>query len=75
MPDEDHGRSGHRRAAGIPGPQAVVRKEADTRAIELDPCTRLCFIEVEEPDMHKPSSDLERVYKALLDQWQIDNVA
>ncbi len=45
----------------------VVRKEADTRAIELDPCTRLCFIEVEEPDMHKPSSDLERVYKALLD--------
>ena len=52
----------------------VVRKEADTRAIELDPCTRLCFIEVEEPDMHKPSSDLERVYKALKDQWQIDHV-
>ena len=52
----------------------VVRKEADTRAIELDPCTRLCFIEVEEPDMHKPSSDLERVYKALKDQWQIGNV-
>ncbi len=53
----------------------VVRKEADTRAIELDPCTRLCFIEVEEPDMHKPSSDLERVYKALKDQWQIDHVS
>lgn len=52
----------------------VVRKEADTRAIELDPCTRLCFIEVEEPDMHKPSSDLERVYKALQDQWQISDV-
>ena len=52
----------------------VVRKEADTRAIELDPCTKLCFIEVEEPDMHKPSSDLERVYKALKDQWQIDRV-
>lgn len=53
----------------------VVRKEADTRVIELDPCTRLCFLEVEEPDMHKPSSDLERVYKALKDQWQIDNVS
>jgi uncharacterized 2Fe-2S/4Fe-4S cluster protein (DUF4445 family) len=52
----------------------VVRKEADTRAIELDPCTKLCFIEVEEPDMHKPSSDLERVFKALKDQWQIDDV-
>ena len=53
----------------------VVRKEADTRAIELDPCTRLCFVEVEEPDMHKPSSDLERLYKALHDQWQIDNLS
>ncbi|MFT3988620.1 ASKHA domain-containing protein [Aestuariivirga sp.] len=53
----------------------VVRKEADTRAIELDPCTRLCFIEVEEPDMHKPSSDLERVYRALKDQWNIENVS
>jgi uncharacterized 2Fe-2S/4Fe-4S cluster protein (DUF4445 family) len=52
----------------------VVRKEADTRVIELDPCTRLCFIEVEEPDMHKPSSDLERVYRALKEQWQIDNI-
>ena len=53
----------------------VVRKEADTRAIELDPCTRLCFIEIEEPDMHKPSSDLERVYKALKDQWDIGNLS
>ncbi|MFN0191303.1 MAG: ASKHA domain-containing protein [Aestuariivirga sp.] len=52
----------------------VVRKEADTRAIELDPVTRLCFVEVEEPDMHKPSSDLERVYAALKAQWGIDNV-
>ena len=53
----------------------IVRKEADTRVIELDPCTRLCFIEVEEPDMHKPSSDLERVYRALKDQWQIENLS
>jgi uncharacterized 2Fe-2S/4Fe-4S cluster protein (DUF4445 family) len=53
----------------------VVRKEADTRAIALDPATRLCFVEVEEPDMHKPSSDLERVYAALRSQWGIDNVS
>ncbi len=52
----------------------VVRKEADTRAIELDPATHLYFIEVEEPDMHKPSSDLERVYIALKNQWGIDNI-
>ncbi len=53
----------------------VVRKEADTRAIELDPATHLYFIEVEEPDMHKPSSDLERVYAALKVQWNIDNLS
>jgi uncharacterized 2Fe-2S/4Fe-4S cluster protein (DUF4445 family) len=52
----------------------VVRKEADTRVIELDPATTLHFIEVEEPDMHKPSSDLERVYVALKAQWGIENV-
>ena len=52
----------------------VVRKEADTRAIELDPATKLYFIEVEEPDMHKPSSDLERVFIALKEQWGVDNI-
>ncbi len=52
----------------------VVRKEADTRAIALDPATKLYFIEVEEPDMHKPSSDLERVYIALKEQWGVDNI-
>jgi uncharacterized 2Fe-2S/4Fe-4S cluster protein (DUF4445 family) len=52
----------------------VVRKEADTRAIELDPATKLYFIEVEEPDMHKPSSDLERVFIALKQQWGVDNI-
>ncbi len=53
----------------------VVRKEADTRAIELDPATKLYFIEVEEPDMHKPSSDLERVYAALKTQWGIESLS
>jgi uncharacterized 2Fe-2S/4Fe-4S cluster protein (DUF4445 family) len=53
----------------------VVRKEADTRAIELDPCTKLCYVEVEEPDMHKPSSDLERVFRALREQWQIGDLS
>ncbi len=52
----------------------VVRKRADAREIELNPVTRLCYIEVDEPDMHNPSSDLERVYRALEDQWQVDGV-
>jgi uncharacterized 2Fe-2S/4Fe-4S cluster protein (DUF4445 family) len=52
----------------------VVRKAAEVRDIEMDPATRLFYIEVEEPDMHKPSSDLERVYKALAEQWQVEHV-
>jgi uncharacterized 2Fe-2S/4Fe-4S cluster protein (DUF4445 family) len=49
----------------------VVRKAAEVRDIEMDPATRLYFIEVEEADMHKPSSDLERVYRALAEQWEV----
>jgi uncharacterized 2Fe-2S/4Fe-4S cluster protein (DUF4445 family) len=52
----------------------VVRKRAETRTIEINPVIRLHYIEVEEPDMHKPSSDLERVYRALAEQWQVEGV-
>ena len=47
----------------------VIRKAADDRVIEVDAPTRLCFIEVREPDMHEPSGDLRRVVEALNEQW------
>ena len=49
----------------------VVRKRADARVIEIDPIVRLYYLVVDEPDMHQPSSDLERVYRALEAQWQV----
>ncbi len=49
----------------------VVRKRADARVIEVDPIVRLYYLVVDEPDMHHPSSDLERVYRALETQWQV----
>jgi uncharacterized 2Fe-2S/4Fe-4S cluster protein (DUF4445 family) len=52
----------------------VVRKAADTRAIVMDPATRLYYVEVAEPDMHEPSGDFERLKAALRDQWQIEGV-
>jgi uncharacterized 2Fe-2S/4Fe-4S cluster protein (DUF4445 family) len=52
----------------------VVRKAADTRAIVMDPATRLYYVEVAEPDMHEPSGDFERLRAALRDQWQIEGV-
>lgn len=53
----------------------VVRKRAEARDIKLNPVTRLYYLEVEEPDMHKASSDLERVLAALKDQWGVDDVS
>ncbi len=50
----------------------VVRKRAEARQIEIDPVVRLHYLEVEEPDMHKPTGDLERVQRALLQQWDIE---
>jgi uncharacterized 2Fe-2S/4Fe-4S cluster protein (DUF4445 family) len=47
----------------------VVRKRAETHPIEIDPVVRLYYVEVAEPDMHDPSSDLRRLQQALSDQW------
>ena len=52
----------------------VVRKRAEVRDIELDPAIRLHYVVVEEPDMHHPSGDLERLNKALLEQWQLSEL-
>ena len=49
----------------------VVRKAASTRTIVMDPATHLYFVEVQEPDMHEPTGDLERLERALQDQWGI----
>ncbi|MFW2545154.1 ASKHA domain-containing protein [Primorskyibacter sp. 2E107] len=52
----------------------VVRKAASARVIEMDPATRLFYIEVDEPDMHEPTGDLERVARALKAQWDIADI-
>ncbi|WP_323037477.1 ASKHA domain-containing protein [Pararhodobacter sp.] len=52
----------------------VVRKAASARVVEMDPATRLYYVEVAEPDMHEPSGDLERLSDALREQWQIEGI-
>lgn len=52
----------------------VVRKRAEAREIVLNTAVRLFYVEVEEPDMHKPSGDLERLKSALREQWELENV-
>ncbi|MEL7345845.1 MAG: ASKHA domain-containing protein, partial [Pseudomonadota bacterium] len=50
----------------------VIRKAADTRPITMNPATRLYYVEVEEPDMHAPTGDLERLETALKADWGIE---
>ncbi len=52
----------------------VVRKRAEVRDIELDPAMRLHYVEVEEPDMHNPTGDLERLIAALKQQWSLTDL-
>ncbi len=52
----------------------VIRKSATERHIEMDPATRSYYVEVDEPDMHEPSGDFERLKKALREQWEITGV-
>ncbi len=52
----------------------VVRKAASARPITMDPATRLVLVEVQEPDMHEPSGDFERLQAALREQWRIEGV-
>ncbi|MBN2905419.1 MAG: DUF4445 domain-containing protein [Rhodobacteraceae bacterium] len=49
----------------------VVRKAAEVRAVEMDPATRLLMVEVDQPDMHAPTGDLERLNAALVAQWGV----
>ncbi len=52
----------------------VIRKSAAERHIEMDPATKSYYVEVEEPDMHEPTGDFERLKAALRHQWQITGV-
>ncbi|MFO7854967.1 MAG: ASKHA domain-containing protein [Paracoccaceae bacterium] len=53
----------------------IVRKRVEARDIRLDPAVILRYVEVERPDMHAPSGDLERLRASLRDQWGLEAVA
>jgi len=52
----------------------IVRKDADTTVFERNPALQLCYVEVEEPDMHKPLGDLDRLKEALEKEWGWENL-
>jgi uncharacterized 2Fe-2S/4Fe-4S cluster protein (DUF4445 family) len=53
----------------------VVRKVADATPVAMDPATRLVYVEVPEPQLDDAAGDLERLRRALADQWQIKRIA
>ena len=52
----------------------VVRKAADEREIHRNPAIQMCYVEVSEPDMHKPLGDLDRLKAALAADWGFENL-
>lgn len=52
----------------------VVRKAAAARAVAMDPATRLYLVQVDEPDMHEPTGDLQRLARALRREWEIPRI-
>ena len=53
----------------------VVRKAAEALDIELDPTVRLYYVEVAEPDLHSPRSDLQRLQDALEREWSLTGLS
>ena len=49
----------------------VVRKPHEAHDIEIDPVTHAYYTEVDEPNMHDPSGDLQRLIAALERDWQL----
>jgi uncharacterized 2Fe-2S/4Fe-4S cluster protein (DUF4445 family) len=49
----------------------VVRKDFEAHDVEIDPVLHLYYVEVAEPDMHKQEGDLQRLERALEQEWGI----
>jgi len=47
----------------------LVRKAATDRVIERNAAIQMCYVEVDEPDMHKPLGDLDRLKAVLEKDW------
>ncbi|MCB1385451.1 MAG: DUF4445 domain-containing protein [Nitratireductor sp.] len=47
----------------------IVRKADDGRIIERNTAVHLCYVEIDEPDMHKPLGDFDRLKAALEKDW------
>jgi uncharacterized 2Fe-2S/4Fe-4S cluster protein (DUF4445 family) len=52
----------------------VVRKPHEAHDIDINPVVHPYFVEVEQPDMHAPGGDLQRLQDALKSDWQLEDL-
>ena len=52
----------------------VVRKRTEVHDLSVNPLVRLHVVEVSEPSMHEPVSDLRRVLEELEFEWGLTNL-
>ena len=53
----------------------VVRKDYEAHDINIDPVIHLYLVEVAQAKLDSADGDLQRLYKALAEQWQLDNLS
>lgn len=52
----------------------TIRKDANTLGMLRDPAIRLCYVELDQPDMHNPLGDGDRLCQAIERQFDISNL-
>ena len=52
----------------------VVRKSLDNISLTVNPAIRLHVVNVQEPDMHEPTGDLQRLKQALYREWGLTDL-
>lgn len=49
----------------------IIRKQAGTEELTLNPSVHLYYVDVDKPDLHNSSGDLQRLYTALEREWNL----
>ncbi len=52
----------------------VVRKDALGLTVTVDPVVSLHYVVLPDPTLHEPTGDLERLLRALRDDWDLDDL-
>ena len=52
----------------------VIRKDYETRYIDVNPVIHPYYVQVAEPRLDEPRGDLERLFDALKAEWQLEDL-